>query len=136
PKSIHVGQRACRQEPFDLCEIAERGCGNGVLAVQCPRDLSGIERNSHLVLYRRTESLGQIEVIPALRVERTKEPKLVFDDWAANVAANVHFRETGERRSREREVLHAANQAFGCAIGKKITVELVATTLGDNVEDS
>jgi hypothetical protein len=37
------------------------------------------------------ERLRQVVVRPTLRIESSEEPQLVFDDWAADVAADVSF---------------------------------------------
>src|SRR5438132_7018041 len=82
------------------------------------------------------ESLRQVEVFPSLRIKGAKEPKLVLDDGAADVAADIRFRESIAGRSCKREVLHVTDQAFGCSIAKNVAVKFIATTLGDDVEDT
>ena len=82
------------------------------------------------------ESLSQIVVGAVLRIERAEEPKLVLLDRTADVAADVGFGKTIGGRAGERKVLNFAHQALGRSITKQIAVKLVATTLGDNVENA
>src|SRR5256886_11082176 len=54
------------------------------------------------------------DLCPALRIKGAKEPKLVLDDRTTDIAAEIHFREAIGSRTREREILHVADQALGC----------------------
>src|SRR5687767_11359769 len=82
------------------------------------------------------ECLRQEEVLALLRVESTEKPKLVPLDWAADVKTGVNLGEAVRSRAGEREVLGLAHQALGSDIPERIAAELVATALGDNVENS
>src|SRR5262249_47619014 len=128
--------RRSRQEAIDLGEVTKGRSSQSILTVNRPGNLAGVERNRHLVRHWQVERLSQIVVVAFLRIERSKEPQLVMDDRTANVAADVYFRKTIGRRSREREVVDSTNQTFGGAISKYITVELVTTALGDDVENA
>ncbi len=103
-----------KQVTFLLREITEGGEGELVVLVGSPRDLARIERSRDLVLDLLKERLSQEEVLATLRVERAKEPELVFDDWTTDVKSGVDFGVTIRSSARERNsrVLTVANQSL------------------------
>src|SRR6266403_4660238 len=112
-ETVNVVQCTRGQESVNLGEIAKGRSGQCILTIKRPGKFAGIERNGHFVLHWRKERLRQVIVGATLRIEGTKKPKLVLNNRAADVAAEIHFGEPIGRGTREREVLHLANQALG-----------------------
>ena len=90
-KSVDVVQRGRRQETIDFGEIAKGRARQCILTIQCPGDLSGIERNCHLVGNGQMERLRQIVVRTTLRIKGAKEPQLVLLDWPTDVTTEIDF---------------------------------------------
>src|SRR5262245_21185444 len=135
-KTVYVVQGSCCQEAVNLGEVAKGRSGEGVPVIDCPGHLASVERNRDLVIHRSVEGLSQVVVLSGLWIESAKEPEFVLNDWATNVAADICFRETIVSGSGEREIVHATDETFGSAVTEDVTMELVATTLRDDVEDT
>src|SRR5262245_34153246 len=135
-KTVYIVQGSCCQEAVNLGEVAEGRSGEGVPVIDCPGHLASVERNRDLVVHGSVEGLRQVVVLSGLWIECTKEPEFVLHDWTTDVTADVCFRVTIGSRSGEREVVHGTDETFGSAVSEDVTVELVATTLGDDVEDT
>ena len=82
------------------------------------------------------ELLGQEVVLALLWVKCAEEPKLVFLDRPAHINAGIYLRKPIRRRALERELVGFTHEALRAEISEGITVNFVATALGDDVEDT
>src|SRR5207244_787039 len=100
--------------------------GQGIVLVDAPRDLAGVERGGDLVLNLLEEGLRQRVVLAALRVEGAEEPELVLDDRAADVGAGVQLREAVRRRARERDGrgLDLADEALRGEVAEHVAADV------------
>src|SRR5688500_9610136 len=96
---------------FLFGRIAESRESKGVRVIDTPGQFARVEVCFDLTLDRKSKRLGQVLVRAALRVERTKEPKLVFLDRSTDVKSGIDLRETVRCESRLREVLCRADKA-------------------------
>jgi hypothetical protein len=121
---------------FFFGEIAKGREGERVQVIDAPGQFGRVERGRDFVFDRLTESLRQVVVVAALRIERTVEGQFILDDRTADADPGVNFRKAVRRDAGERQVFRFTNQILGREISVNFAAEFVGPALGDNVEDT
>ena len=126
------------EKTFLFGEVTKRREREAVIIVHCPCQLAGIERSGDLVVDVLSERLSLKEVLTTLWIECTEKPKFIFDNRTTDVEPGVDFREGLGRGTdlRNRARLNLTYHTLCRKVAKHIAGKLIATALGDNVENT
>jgi hypothetical protein len=83
-----------------------------------------------------TEGLRKVRIFPSLWIECSKKPKLVLLKCATQIKACINLRETVRSRSCKRKILSFTNHPLGSEVRKDIAVQVIPSTLGEDIENA